>query len=69
MIDFIKLVTIWILLLISLTVVATFNGKACKYIDETKAKILQVCLDKGISYQECYAGLNYYNYWDSRTSK
>ena len=49
--------------------IADLIGKSWKYSDESESKELQTCLDKGIPYQECYAGLNYYNYWQKTTVK
>ena len=64
--EFIKIIITWILILVSIGMVASLIGNATKYTHENKAKILKVCLDEGISYQECYSGLNYYQYWKDK---
>ena len=64
--EFFKIITIWILAMISVFIIAESIGKAWKYSDENEAKVLQHCVERVGSYQECYSGLNYYNYWDNK---
>ena len=68
--EIIKIIVMWVLALISAAFLVNSIGRAWRYSDENTAKELQVCLDKGIIYQECYSGLNYYEFWNkSQTNK
>ena len=66
MIEIIKIIIIWILALFSFVIIGGAIGLAFNHYDNIEREKLQICLDKGVSFQECYSGLNIYQYWNNK---